>query len=129
MSNTSLYVLNGAMQKVPFGVTGELYIGGVQLARGYLNRDELTEETFRTLSINGESRRLYRTGDKARYLPDGQLVFMGRVDDQVKVLQLFVDDFGQVLAQRAIVDVRKNQIHRATGRFLLTIGVVHKQGR
>ncbi|HEV8590257.1 MAG TPA: non-ribosomal peptide synthetase, partial [Pyrinomonadaceae bacterium] len=79
----STYVLDQTLQPVPTGVPGELFIGGAGVARGYLNRPELTAEKF-TPNPFGEGR-LYRSGDLVRYLPDGNLEFLGRADNQVKI--------------------------------------------
>ena len=71
---------------MPIGVHGELYIGGDGLARGYLNRPELTAERFvRNPFSDDPDARLYRTGDRARYRPDGNIEFLGRIDNQVKI--------------------------------------------
>ncbi|MDZ7993449.1 MAG: non-ribosomal peptide synthetase [Nostoc sp. EfeVER01] len=86
LANTQIYILDSHLQPVPIGISGELYIGGEGLARGYLNRPELTAERFisNPFSSNPESR-LYKTGDLARYLPDGHIEYLGRIDYQVKV--------------------------------------------
>lgn len=86
IANTQLYVLDRHWQPVPIGLAGELYIGGLGLARGYLNRPDLTAEKFIPNSFSDEpAQRLYKTGDLARYRPDGTLEFLGRIDNQVKI--------------------------------------------
>jgi amino acid adenylation domain-containing protein len=84
--NTKVYLMDDQLQLVPVGVPGELHISGAGLARGYLNRPDLTAERFipNPFSDKPESR-LYKTGDLARYLPDGNIEFLGRIDYQVKV--------------------------------------------
>ncbi len=86
ISNTEIYVLDPRGGLAPVGVPGELVVGGPGLARGYLNRADLTAERFVTADPAGDGpRRLYRTGDRVRLLPLGELEFSGRIDDQVKV--------------------------------------------
>lgn len=84
--NASVYVLDGKLRPVPPGVAGELYIGGECVGRGYLNRPDLTAERFLPDRFSGEAgKRLYRTGDRVRFLTDGQLEYLGRIDRQVKL--------------------------------------------
>jgi len=90
IQNTQLFILDGNMHLVPTGVCGELHVGGLGLARGYLNRQDLTDENFISNPFyesknSASSERLYKTGDLARWLPDGNLEFSGRIDHQVKI--------------------------------------------
>jgi amino acid adenylation domain-containing protein len=86
IANTRVYILDHYLNPVPIGICGELYIGGEGLARGYLNHPELTAETFIPHPFNDKAgARLYKTGDLARYLPDGNIEFIGRIDHQVKI--------------------------------------------
>jgi amino acid adenylation domain-containing protein len=92
ISNTTVYILDAHLQPLPVGAVGELYIGGAGVARGYLNRPELTAERFianpfQTVAeqAQGYNGRLYKTGDLVRYLPDGNLDYIGRSDFQVKI--------------------------------------------
>ncbi|RCX18353.1 amino acid adenylation domain-containing protein [Anaerobacterium chartisolvens] len=86
ISNVQIYLMDKYQKLVPIGVAGEIYIGGAGIARGYLNRPELTEERFVPNPFSNEDgARLYKTGDLAKYLPDGSLKFLGRLDQQVKV--------------------------------------------
>jgi amino acid adenylation domain-containing protein/non-ribosomal peptide synthase protein (TIGR01720 family) len=100
IANTEIYILDSNLQPVPIGVPGEMYIGGVGIARGYLNRPDLTQEKFITNPFNNpksktaahgakqgaaQNPKLYKTGDLVRYLPDGNIDFLGRIDTQVKI--------------------------------------------
>ena len=85
--NVSIQLVDDYGQLVPIGVPGEIFIGGIALARGYLHRPDLTSERF-SVNPDGDQQagwRLYRTGDRARYLPDGNIEFLGRLDDQLKI--------------------------------------------
>jgi amino acid adenylation domain-containing protein len=86
IANTQVYILDPHLNPVPIGVAGELHLGGAGLARGYLNRPELTAEKFIPNPFSDDpNARLYKTGDLARYLADGNIEFLGRIDQQVKI--------------------------------------------
>ena len=121
--NTSLYILNTSLRPVPIGVAGELFLGGIQLAKGYVNRMELTAERFvpnpfydpANTSNDTISRYMYRTGDLCRYLEDGNVEYLGRMDEQVKIRGLRVELheieiclLKYPLVQEAVVIVRNN---------------------
>jgi len=99
IANTQIYILDHHLRPVPMGVPGEIYIGGDSLARGYLNQPQLTSERF--IQNPKLSARLYKTGDLARYLPDGNIDFLGRIDDQVKIhgFRIEVGEIESVLSQ------------------------------
>lgn len=104
VANTQIYILDDRLQIVPVGVIGEIYIGGDGLARGYLNRPELTQERFIDNPFV-ETQRLYKTGDRARYLPDGNLEFIGRSDEQIKIrgFRIELGEIEVLLSQHPLV--------------------------
>ena len=116
IANTQAYVLDRNLQPLPIGVSGELYIAGEGVALGYLKRPELTRQRFvpNPFAVNS-SARMYGTGDLVRYLPDGNLQFLGRMDEQVKIRGMRIE-LGEVEAvlsehpdvQEAVIGVNKN---------------------
>ncbi|PYP82401.1 MAG: non-ribosomal peptide synthetase, partial [Blastocatellia bacterium AA13] len=124
VANSQAYVFDRWMQAVPAGVTGEMYIGGEGLARGYLNHPELTAEKFLPDAIRAiGGARLYATGDMVRHLNDGNIEFIGRVDQQVKVrgFRVELDEIGAVLSQHpalreaVVVAFKNGSGHRLAG--------------
>ncbi|MGE3536498.1 MAG: amino acid adenylation domain-containing protein [Candidatus Tectimicrobiota bacterium] len=102
LANTQIYLLDAHLQPVPLGAAGEVYVGGAGLARGYLCRPALTAERFIAHPFDARpGARLYKTGDMARYLPDGNLLYLGRLDQQVKLrgMRLELGEISTVLAQ------------------------------
>jgi amino acid adenylation domain-containing protein/thioester reductase-like protein len=109
IANTQIYILDSEGKLVPIGVPGELHIGGAGLARGYLNQPKLTAQKFIInpfVGANGRSPLLYKTGDKARYLPDGNIEFLGRTDNQVKIrgFRIELGEIEAVLSQHLGVE-------------------------
>jgi amino acid adenylation domain-containing protein len=87
IANTQLYILDENMQQVPVHAAGEIYVGGAGVARGYLNRPELTAERFVQDPFSDDpGARLYKTGDLARYLANGEIAYLGRIDEQIKIM-------------------------------------------
>lgn len=106
IANTKLYILDKHLQPVPIGVPGELYISGDGLARGYLNHPELTAESFIYHSFTNKLKaRLYKTGDLVRYRVDGNIEFLGRLDDQIKIrgYRIELGEIEAVLSQHPAV--------------------------
>jgi amino acid adenylation domain-containing protein len=106
ITNTRLYITDRHMAPVPIGVAGELLISSIGLARGYLNRPDLTAASFIPDPLGGEAgARLYKTGDLARYLPDGNIEFLGRIDQQVKIrgFRIEIEEIEEVLKHHPAV--------------------------
>ena len=110
LNNRTAYILNEEMQPVPIGATGEIYLGGVGVSRGYLNREDLTNERFKANPFESgagltTANRLYKTGDLGRWLPDGNIEYQGRIDDQVKLrgFRIELDEINSVVKQSGLV--------------------------
>ncbi|WP_035060990.1 non-ribosomal peptide synthetase [Andreprevotia chitinilytica] len=120
-ANTQLYVLDAGLNPVPVGVAGELYIAGDGLARGYLNRPDLTAASFIPNPYGEPGTRMYKSGDSVRYLPDGNLEYLGRIDDQVKI-RGFRIEVGEietaVLAHREITEAVVTPVSQGDGKAL-----------
>ena len=133
ISNTRAYVLDRYQQPVPVGVIGELYIGGDGLAREYLNRADLTVERFVVDRFSDDpTSRLYRTGDFARYLPDGAIDFVGRKDGQVKIggFRIELQEIEAALSQHPDIDqsaVIAKRMHAGEQRLIAYVVSSHPE--
>lgn len=107
-SNLNIYLIDELGQLVPESVAGEIVVSGEGVAKGYLNRPELTAEKFTTVFFQGKPERIYRTGDMGRWLPDGNLLFTGRIDDQVKVRGFRVEPAEIAHALNAIQTIKES---------------------
>jgi amino acid adenylation domain-containing protein len=127
IANTAVFILDPRMRPVPIGVTGDLYLAGVQLAAGYVNQPGLTAEKFPANPLPVGGSRLYRTGDRARYLPSGDVEFLGRVDDQVKLRGQRIEPAEVDHTLAGLPGVRDSvtvvRTDRATGAYLATYAV------
>ncbi len=129
IANTRIYILDDQNQIVPPGVPGELCIGGSGLARGYLDRPELTAEKFIEVALFGQAERIYKTGDLARWLPDGNLEYLGRIDHQVK-LRGFRIELGEIEAllsqqesvSEAVVVVHEREATKSLAAYVTAVG-------
>lgn len=133
IANTQMYILDRYMQPVPIGVAGEIYIGGAGLARGYLNRAELTAKRFVSNPFSADpNSRLYKTGDSARILNDGNIVFLGRIDQQVKLrgYRIELGEIESILNQHeAVKQVLVLALEDASGDKKLIAYLVFNEGR
>jgi len=127
LGNVQLYVLDGAGEPVPRGVVGELYVGGAGVGRGYARRPGLTAERFLPDAFSAaQGARLYRTGDRVRYRSDGELEFVGRVDDQVKLRghRIELGEVARVLEEHPAVQQAVAVVREDSGQPLLAAYVV-----
>lgn len=133
LTNTQVYVLDQQLQPVPIGVSGELYISGAGLARGYLNHPELSATKFIPNPFSDTLKaKLYKTGDRVRYLSDGNLEFLGRIDNQVKVRGFRIEPEEIELALRQHPQVREVVViarEDKLGDKRLVAYVVPRQGK
>ncbi|WP_413173260.1 non-ribosomal peptide synthetase [Anabaena azotica] len=127
LANSQVYILDEELQPVPLGVRGELYIGGAGLSRGYLHQPELTAQRFISHSLLGQELRLYKTGDRVRYLENGNIKYLGRVDNQVKIrgFRIELEEIELTLTQypaiqQAVVTVQQSEDNQRLIAYLIS---------
>ncbi|MEH2172824.1 MupA/Atu3671 family FMN-dependent luciferase-like monooxygenase [Nostoc sp.] len=135
IANTQIYILDRYLQPVPVGVPGELHIGGVGLARGYLNRTDIAQAKFISNPFSADPEaRIYKTGDLAQYLPDGSIEFLGRIDNQVKIrgfrielgeIEMMLNQHPQIRESCAIV--REEMTAASEQERLVAYFIPHRQ--
>jgi amino acid adenylation domain-containing protein len=128
--NVQVYIMDAEHQLLPIGTPGELCIAGIGLARGYLNRPELTAEKFIEVELFGKTERIYKTGDLAKWLPNGCLEFLGRTDNQVKIrgFRIELGEIEAVLAQHPFVTENAVIVHSKMDKRLVAY-LVPSQGQ
>ncbi|PPA82185.1 non-ribosomal peptide synthetase [Brevibacillus laterosporus] len=132
-ANMQVYILDDSLNPVPIGVKGEIYVGGVGVARGYMNQPELTAAKFvHHRFAQDQSARLYRTGDLGRFLVDGTIEYLGRRDNQIKIrgYRIELDEIGNVLVQHPSVNQAKVSVHSdTTNKDRLVSYIVIEEGQ
>ena len=125
IADTQIYILDSSHQPQPISIPGELCIAGAGLARGYLNRSDLTAEKFIEAELFGQTQRIYKTGDLARWLPDGNIEYLGRIDHQVKLrgFRIELGEIETVLSQHeaikeAVVILHEHQGNKTLAAYL-----------
>ncbi len=136
IANTNVFIVNPQMQLLPPGIAGEICIGGDGLARGYLNREDLTKEKFLPNSFYNELKeRLYKTGDLGRWLPDGNIEYLGRKDDQVKIRGYRIE-LGEIesvlqqnesISQAAVLAIASDQGSRLLAAYVVPAAGYNKE--
>ena len=128
IANTRIHILDRQNQPVPIGIPGELCIAGAGLAHSYLNRPELTAEKFIEVELFGQTERIYKTGDLARWLPDGNLEYLGRIDHQVKLrgFRIELGEIEAVLSQQdtvseAVVVVHERDTNKSLAAYFTAV--------
>jgi iturin family lipopeptide synthetase A len=127
IGNTTIYILDKALNPVPIGIPGELYIGGIGLSRGYLNRPKLTAERFIPDPFSHQpGSRMYQTGDLAQYQTDGTIKYLSRIDNQVKIrgFRIELGEIETVLAKHPEIQVAVVITHRDTMGFQTLVGYI-----
>ena len=123
LQNNKVHILNDFLQPVPVGYTGFICVSGINLSRGYLNKD-LTEKYFKTVNLFNEQHQVYLTGDRGRLLPNGEIEYIGRMDSQVKIrgVRIELNEIEIVLQSIDMINQSKViAIENETGKYRLVV--------